>query len=483
MNNLIVSIFVCKQTRPLKQSNMQRSGVDSNLATLRHDKDSGSYDVVVDEVKQDEEEIPMSLASDVESAMGSKSGARGNASDYSVDVSRNGRAHNNKQMQRLRLVGSQAFLFVASYGICASWGGLQSMLEAMKETDQEEQAMAAQLYPILVLNAFFAPLQGFLNCIVYCRPKYLKARCEYPGETRLWAAKRAIFGDDVEPKSKGPPVEATRPVSGNKNSDEKEDDPEAGGGNSTTNRLPREMISSLTAIIGDFDHGLQEGEEDERWDGTSGGGRRDRHAAISSKMTSKLRSSVHSSGSSLEVISEISEFVFEPIVLADVPQVEHDNNSRDAHSSSQRTFQTPVRADQTPATAVSSESRWNSSSPTSSRKRRTPAALEGSTAPAQVLPPLSPAVSESRWSAGSVGSPELARRKNSLTLDLPMPRRVSNENTDSADAAEEGPYSNSQSSSSGSTTVDDISQSSDTSVDAPVRAPERKLSPTPQPPL
>jgi len=103
---------------------------------------------------------------------------------------------NKHQLRRLRLVSSQAFLFVACYLICNVWLGTLGIAEAMTPNENEEQLMQ-NMYGIMVINSIFAPLQGFLNMLVYIRPKYLKSRQDFPLETKLWATRRAIFGEQV----------------------------------------------------------------------------------------------------------------------------------------------------------------------------------------------------------------------------------------------------------------------------------------------
>lgn len=115
-----------------------------------------------------------------------------------------------QQTKRLRLVLSQALLFVASYIFTAGWLGLLRIIESMAETPEDELRMVVKVYPLMVINALMAPLQGFFNMLVFIRPKYLKRRSEYPGEKRLWVFRRCVIGQQVKPTIRyvrKPPVE------------------------------------------------------------------------------------------------------------------------------------------------------------------------------------------------------------------------------------------------------------------------------------
>lgn len=51
-----------------------------------------------------------------------------------------------------------------------------------------------ELFPFLLLQSAFLPLQGVFNLLIFCRPKYLRARQDYPLETRFWCFRRAMYG-------------------------------------------------------------------------------------------------------------------------------------------------------------------------------------------------------------------------------------------------------------------------------------------------
>lgn len=103
-----------------------------------------------------------------------------------------------QQLRRLKWISSQAFLYVASFFICVIWVGL---LAGMENRAGDSSIMLTDIYPIMVLNSIFSPLQGLFNMLVYIRPKFLNLRHKYPHETRWWAIRRSILGDGLQPES------------------------------------------------------------------------------------------------------------------------------------------------------------------------------------------------------------------------------------------------------------------------------------------
>lgn len=248
----------------------------------------------------------------------------GSSSNSRDDPSRQAERDQNK---RLRLVRTQAILFLASFTVCIFWTGILNSVESTATTKEEELTLMSRWFPISVLQAIFMPLQGFLNMFVYIRPKYLKSRKEYPNESKVWAFKRSVFGDDVKPSMDSIPdakvervVKKTmsgiqkNPKVGAFHSNEVEfyeDDfttPSDATTSSKKHSRSKKKISSKkhsekAANAGDFDHVMEEDETDERWD-------KDQHEPAPLKR--RFQSSLID-GFDLEVISETSESVFEPI--------------------------------------------------------------------------------------------------------------------------------------------------------------------------
>ena len=104
---------------------------------------------------------------------------------------------NDAQTQRIRAVAVQGFLYVGTFIFSYMW----TMILKMIEGSSFDASKDSSLYPLLILQACFMPLQGFLNLIVYARPNYLRCRRDFPNETKPWCFRRAMYGDRVIPRS------------------------------------------------------------------------------------------------------------------------------------------------------------------------------------------------------------------------------------------------------------------------------------------
>ena len=153
--------------------------------------------------RDDEEEVD-----DAEAAFG---GSGGTDNDDEDDEEEQATARHNKlvreqqellrqrqQHKRLRLVSSQARLYVGAFFLSTIWPLLVRILETYN-TSMEMSHYETKIYPILLCQNIFFPLQGFWNLLVYVRPKYLKCRREFKLESRFWALRRAMYGPTVEP--------------------------------------------------------------------------------------------------------------------------------------------------------------------------------------------------------------------------------------------------------------------------------------------
>jgi hypothetical protein len=143
----------------------------------------------------------------------------------------------------------------------------------------DEHEIQVKHFPLAIIEAIMLPSQGLLIMMVFVRPTYLKRRHQNPDGTRLQAWKRTIFGEDSSKKrfkegaltTSPPPTEIqiqlhamkVEAITENSNHEMVDYDLEIGI-YATARRLPREMISSLTASIGDFDHVLESDKEDKR---------------------------------------------------------------------------------------------------------------------------------------------------------------------------------------------------------------------------
>mmetsp|Transcript_18124 Transcript_18124/g.44839 ORF Transcript_18124/g.44839 Transcript_18124/m.44839 type:complete len:664 (-) Transcript_18124:53-2044(-) len=231
----------------------------------------------------------------------------------------------DNQLRRLQLVKSQAFLFVGSYALVTIWGGLMAISEQRAETEDEELSILVKMYPIMVLNALLAPMQGFFNMLVYVRPKYMTARHDFRNESRCWAMRRAILGErKVKPsrKLRIPPKQSPQQVEEVANAEppkdrvKTEEDTQSVSDQPLSLRLKRGAVSTLTASRGGHEEeedessyeDLKDDEQEDRW----GSKRRDTWAPV--KQAPRYYSSLQERGSSLEMISELTETQFEPII-------------------------------------------------------------------------------------------------------------------------------------------------------------------------
>jgi len=103
------------------------------------------------------------------------------------------------QARRLRLVSTQAFLYVAFFLICNVWTGTVGIIESSGDTREEELQLVVDNYVVFLLQAFLTPLQGFFNMAVFIRPKLYLCIAAFPGESRLWIVRRTILGNRVKP--------------------------------------------------------------------------------------------------------------------------------------------------------------------------------------------------------------------------------------------------------------------------------------------
>lgn len=77
-----------------------------------------------------------------------------------------------RENERVQAVAFQAFLYVAAYVVSYLPTTILRIYAAANSLNSNDEA---QLFPLLVLQAIFWPLQGLFNYIIYCRsPPYLR---------------------------------------------------------------------------------------------------------------------------------------------------------------------------------------------------------------------------------------------------------------------------------------------------------------------
>ena len=100
------------------------------------------------------------------------------------------------QLQRIRAVGTQSFLYVSAYLLTYVFSWTIRIAESLNVSASD----SSKMFPLLLLQSIFLPSQGFLNLLVYLRPPYLRSRKSFPRETRFWCVRRALYGQTVRPQ-------------------------------------------------------------------------------------------------------------------------------------------------------------------------------------------------------------------------------------------------------------------------------------------
>ena len=103
------------------------------------------------------------------------------------------------QVQRVRQVAAQAFLYVAAFftGFLGTY--IVRMLDATETVHSSDED---KLFPLVAYSFHFFPLIGFFNFTTYIRPRYLRTRKRFPLETRYWTFKRTIHGKNITPTTR-----------------------------------------------------------------------------------------------------------------------------------------------------------------------------------------------------------------------------------------------------------------------------------------
>ncbi|CAJ1960326.1 unnamed protein product [Cylindrotheca closterium] len=328
INNSIIFIFVRMQTisnMPKQSSKSAEMGLDESASSCA-DED-GSTDLDLDRNKYVSNDD--SLANDER------------------DSSQN-TAQLRDQTRRLRLISSQAFLYVAFFLLCNVWTGIVGIIESGGRTWEEELKLLVKNFGLYVLQAILAPLNGWVrihdvffkktiavslrcthfsnriwstkfNMLVFIRPKYHLCRRAFPKETQLWIVRRIILGPNG--KTTFPLDNQSRPINAQRVSptDPKNgsEGKQAKANMASATRLPRDMISSVTASEGDFESERPTtSNSDRRWNS-------DKDKGLSSVLASvprRFKSLIEASPSILEAISENEVSNFEHSVQISIAE-------------------------------------------------------------------------------------------------------------------------------------------------------------------
>lgn len=103
--------------------------------------------------------------------------------------------------KRVLQVRTQATLYALVYFNSVIWFVLFGALVGIIDpTELQEKKATPGLYTLQILGAMFGPLQGFLNFLVYIRPKVMRWRAVRPDKSLLWIGKQ-ILAEKQIPRS------------------------------------------------------------------------------------------------------------------------------------------------------------------------------------------------------------------------------------------------------------------------------------------
>jgi hypothetical protein len=228
INNMIIFLFVRRQTVSSENRRRRKQPRLKTTTTTTTTQDGNSSDIPNNSFRRSikVDSFSISMASDDAYSDANSNSERKEQRRQTRTMNDSSSRRQDLQLQRLQLVSSQAFLYVGAFFICTIWSFALKILEISYNSEDEDD-----LYALLLLQAWFFPLQGFLNVFIYIRPKYMKHRQEFPDESRLWAFRRSVHGEDeILPSSKSNPDRGGPP----KNND-------------TTGRQEQARVSSLAA--------------------------------------------------------------------------------------------------------------------------------------------------------------------------------------------------------------------------------------------
>ncbi|KAL3928418.1 MAG: hypothetical protein SGBAC_012660 [Bacillariaceae sp.] len=229
----------------------------------------------------------------------------------------------SQQNERLKMLASQAFLYVLSYALCNFATAFMILLESTTGTEKEEAEMITAFFPVAVMQAIFHPLQGILNYCIFIRPKYVKYRYDNASESRSATPRPPLVGLDSSPEeaatqtkklsksrqvAKVPgknDVISETATSSDEHQTEFKETPK--GPRSSMRPLPRDMVSSLTASSEENEDAFCSFVTNKTKQ------KRKKHTPVARREPTK-QSYRSLRASELEMISELSESIFEPMV-------------------------------------------------------------------------------------------------------------------------------------------------------------------------
>lgn len=104
----------------------------------------------------------------------------------------------DQQAKRTREVGMQAVWYMASFMNSLIWTMAPTIMGKIFGGDTTDEFFNNK--PLLVsyfIMSIFFPLQGFLNCIVYMRPRLQRWKALKPEQSWSWAFRQVLSGETV----------------------------------------------------------------------------------------------------------------------------------------------------------------------------------------------------------------------------------------------------------------------------------------------
>ena len=113
----------------------------------------------------------------------------------------------------IKEVASQGILYVMSFLLCFS---CHFVLRVLESSGFQADTREGEVFWLLVLDSILRPLQGFINCLVYTRPNYIRLRNAFPDQPMLWLMMKACREVDI-PKLQTSSLTTTNHRSGQSN--------------------------------------------------------------------------------------------------------------------------------------------------------------------------------------------------------------------------------------------------------------------------
>jgi hypothetical protein len=98
-----------------------------------------------------------------------------------------------RQRTQTREVAWQGVLYVGTFFLCYTPAFAVRLLESLDYMAADE----AGIYPLMVINAFLLPLQGFFNMFVYNRLNYVRVKAAFPEQSTFWVLRKACLDTDI----------------------------------------------------------------------------------------------------------------------------------------------------------------------------------------------------------------------------------------------------------------------------------------------